>query len=272
MVTTSCAPPGQARTAARPRARAELGLLLVVYAAYSVTRVLVDADPTAAARNGELLLSLERAIGLDVEAAAVDWLLRSTALSVTAGYAYATLHYTITPLVLVWLYRVHPHRYRVARTALVLATCLALVCYWLLPTAPPRLLDAGYPDVLALTAHYGWWGTEASAPRGLGTLTNQYAALPSMHVGWAVWCAIAVAAATRSAAARAAALLYPAVVTALVVATANHYVVDALLGALLVLVGMTAAAAFSRRRPDWAVCHTPVALPDADWGARRATG
>ena len=242
------APAVTARASTRPRARVELGLLLAVYVGYSLTRVLVDADPAAAKVNGELLLSLERGLRLDVEAAAVDWLLRSTALSVAAGYAYATLHYTVTPLVLLWLYRVHPHRYRVARTALAVATCLGLLCYWLLPTAPPRLLDAGYPDVLALTADYGWWGTEASAPRGLGTLTNQYAALPSMHVGWAVWCTVAVVAATRSPAVRVVALLYPVLVTVLVVATANHYVLDAVAGAALVLVALAVVTAAEDRR------------------------
>jgi hypothetical protein len=224
----------------RPRALHELGVLVLVYVGYSLTRVLVDPDPGTALANGELVLAVERWLWLDVEAAAVQWLVGSTALSVAAGYLYAALHYTVTPAVLVWLYRVHPDRYRSARRVLVGATCVALVWYWLVPTAPPRLLHDAYPDVLALTADYGWWGSEASAPRGLGTLTNQYAALPSMHVGWAIWCGLAVAAAARSRAVRAAALFYPALITAVVVVTANHYVLDAAAGAALVWALMAA--------------------------------
>ena len=246
--------PAPARSAAsvsarRPRAVAELGLLAAVYVAYSVTRVLVDADPELARVNGLLVLSVERAIGLDVEAAAVQWLVQSTALSVVAGYAYAALHYTVTPVVLLWLYRVHPQRYAGARSTLAIATCVALVFYWLVPTAPPRLLGDAYPDVLALTSGYGWWGTEASAPRGLGTLTNQYAALPSMHVGWATWCGLVVAATARRKAVRAVALAYPVLITLVVVVTANHFVLDAVAGAALVG-ALMAAAAVVRRRVD----------------------
>ena len=233
----------------RPRALRELGLLAVVYACYSLTRVLVDADPGIARANGELLLAAERALGLDVEAALVEWLLSSTALSVGAGYLYATLHYTVTPAVLIWLYRVHPHQYLRMRGVLVVATCLALLCYWLVPTAPPRLLDGPYPDVLALTSQWGWWGTEASAPRGLGSLTNQYAALPSMHVGWAAWCGLAIATAARRRWLRVLGVAYPVLITVVVVATSNHYLLDAVAGAALVAALLVVAHVAARRAP-----------------------
>ena len=242
-----------ARTAAarlsagrRPRAVTELGLLVVVYACYSLTRVLVDADPSIARANGELLLAAEQALGLDVEAALVEWLLSSTALSVAAGYLYATLHYTVTPAVLIWLYRVHPQKYLRMRGVLVVATCLALLCYWLVPTAPPRLLGGAYPDVLALTSQWGWWGTEASAPRGLGSLTNQYAALPSMHVGWAAWCGLAIATTARRHWVRVLGVAYPVLITVVVVATSNHYLLDAVAGAALVA-GLLVVAQLVRR-------------------------
>ena len=43
---------------------------------------------------------------------------------------------------------------------------------------------------MAQYSSYGWWGGDASAPRGMGGLTNQYAAMPSLHVGWALWCGV----------------------------------------------------------------------------------
>lgn len=245
----------------RPSAWAEVALIAALYAAYSVTRVLVNADPAEAMANGRLVLAAERVLGLDVEAAVVGWLVDSTLLSVLAGYLYALPHYTVTPAVLVWVYRRHPGQYRSARLVLLAATSVALVCYFWVPTAPPRLLSDAYPDVLALTAQWGWWGTEASAPRGLGSLTNQYAALPSMHVGWAAWCGVVVAALARRTWVRVAALAYPVLVTAIVVATGNHYLLDAVAGAGLVVavaaLGVVAQRAGPWRSPAAGRCSAP---------------
>ena len=229
-----------------PAAWVEVALIAALYAGYSLSRTLVDADPSVAVAHGELLLRTERALGIDVERPLVDWLVSSTTLSVLAGYLYAALHYTVTPAVLVWLYVRRPDHYRAARLVLFAATAVALVCYFWVPTAPPRLLPDAYPDVLALTAQWGWWGAEASAPRGLGSLTNQYAALPSMHVGWAVWCGLMLAVLARTRTMRAIGVAYPLLVTLVVVATGNHYLLDAVAGAALVL-GFAALAAVAPR-------------------------
>ena len=259
--------PAAVRAAAPSRslsALRELALIGVLYGAYSLSRVLVDSGPAEAMHTARQVLEAERWLGLDVEAQVVAWLVASPVLSVVAGYAYAALHYTVTPAVLVWLYRSHPDRYRQARTVLVLATVVALVCYWLVPTAPPRLLSDAYPDVLALTSHWGWWGAEASAPRGLGSLTNQYAALPSMHVGWAVWCGLVVGLLARSRWARTLGLAYPVLVSVVVVATGNHWVLDAVAGAaVVVLAGLATVGASSSRRtagraPSRTTARTPV--------------
>lgn len=229
-----------------PAAWVEVALIAALYAGYSLSRTLVHADASVAIEHGEMLLAAERAIGMDVERTMVDWLAASTTLSVLAGYLYALLHYTVTPAVLVWLYCRRPEQYRAARLVLFAATAVALVCYFWIPTAPPRLLPDAYPDVLALTAQWGWWGTEASAPRGLGSLTNQYAALPSMHVGWAVWCGVVLAVLARTRTMRAVGIAYPLAVTLVVVATGNHYLLDAVAGAALVL-GFAALAALAPR-------------------------
>ena len=240
----------RARRAVRPPAAwAEVALIAALYVGYSLSRTLVDADPAVAVENGEMLLAAERAIGIDVERGLVDWLVASTTLSVLAGYLYAALHYLVTPAVLVWLYLRRPDQYRAARLVLFAATAVALVCYFWVPTAPPRLLPDAYPDVLALTAQWGWWGTEASAPRGLGSLTNQYAALPSMHVGWAVWCGVVLAVLARTRAVRVIGAAYPVLVTLIVVATGNHYVLDAVAGAGLVLAFAALAVLAPRLAP-----------------------
>ena len=112
-------------------------------------------------------------------------------LGLVGSYWYATLHYVVTAGVLIWLWRLGADRYGPARRALAIGTLLALTAYILLPTAPPRFIG-GYVDVLSLHAADGWWGADASAPRGLGGLTNELAAFPSMHAGWALWVALAL--------------------------------------------------------------------------------
>jgi hypothetical protein len=245
----------------------ELAVVALLYLGYSLSRLLVDTGPAGALANGYALLAWEQRFGLDVEHAIVHWVLEVPALSIAAGYLYATLHYTVTPGVLVWLYRSHPAHYLRSRRILAAATVAALVGYWLYPTAPPRLLTSGvFPDVLALFADWGWWGADASAPQGLGALTNEYAAMPSMHVGWAVWSGVAIAVLARRPVVRLLGLAYPLVITLVVVATANHYLVDAFAGAAVV--GAVAAGAHvmaqARRRGEGSVLELPAQRSDED--------
>jgi len=94
------------------------------------------------------------------------------------------MHFAVTLAFLVWLYRRRPQAYRTARGVLLAMTLLALVGYWLYPLAPPRLMPGGgFVDTVRI---WGTWGVAASEP--VTSASNQYAAVPSMHVGWALWC------------------------------------------------------------------------------------
>jgi hypothetical protein len=112
-----------------------------------------------------------------------------------------------------------------------------------LPTAPPRLLNGsyGFTGTMAQYSSYGWWGTDASAPRGLGCLTNQYAAMPSLHVGWALWCGLILLRFGRHWPVRALGAIYPVVTVLVVLGTANHYLMDAAAGVLVMGIGLTLA-------------------------------
>lgn len=101
---------------------------------------------------------------------------------------------------------------------------------------------------MARYSAYGWWGGEASAPRGLGGLTNQFAAMPSLHVGWALWCGIALWRHGRRPLVRALGAAYPAVTTLVVMGTANHYFLDAVAGAAVMGAGWLAARALPGSR------------------------
>lgn len=216
------------------RALREVLLLAVLYVGYSAARMLGDADLAGAVARAESLLRLESALHLDVEMWANRALQDVPLLTLLASYWYAALHYVVTPVVLVTAYRRAPHRYRQVRSTLVAGSAIGLVGFTLLPTAPPRMLP-GFTDTLASTAGSGWWGTDASAPKGLGGLTNELAAMPSLHVGWALWCAWVVLLLTRTTWVRGLAVTYAAGTVLVVVATANHYLLDAVAGAAVMV-------------------------------------
>jgi hypothetical protein len=121
----------------------------------------------------------------------------------------------------------------------MISTLIGLIGFTLMPTAPPRLLSSGHGfiDTMAQYGSYGWWGTDASAPRGLGGLTNQYAAMPSLHVGWALWCGIMLWRYGRSPLVRALGVIYPLGTALVVMGTGNHYLLDAVAGAFVMSVG-----------------------------------
>ena len=230
----------------------ELALLAALYGVYMLARAVVGVHPDAALDRGRWLLDLEAAVHLDMEMSLNAAIHAVPLFAVLADYIYASLHYVLTPVVLVWLAVRHRAGYRRGRNALLFATALGLIGFWLLPTAPPRLLDgAGFLDTMAVFSDWGWWGEAASAPRGMEGLSNQYAALPSLHVGWALWCALQVRANTSRRLLRRWAWTYPALITIVVMATANHYLLDAVAGAAVVLVGHAIAQGLpSGRRLD----------------------
>jgi hypothetical protein len=225
----------------------ELALVAILYAAYLAARAVIGVSVAEADGRGASILRLEAWARLDIEAPLNSWLSAVPAAGLVAAYLYATLHYLITPAVLLWTALRRRHGYRAERNALLVATILGLVGYWLLPTAPPRLIDAGLTDTMAAFADVGWWGDAASAPRGMEGLSNQYAAMPSLHVGWAVWVALCVAHHASRRLVRRVVWTYPAVMSLVVMATANHYLLDVVGGVACGFAGTWLARAADRK-------------------------
>ncbi|MFE0727698.1 phosphatase PAP2 family protein [Streptomyces antibioticus] len=234
-------------TEAAPRTRlrwwTELPLILLVYACYSAGRLLARGDVTTAVDHGLAILRFEKALYLNAEHPLNRLFTREAWLGVPADFWYASLHYVVTPAVLVWLFRSRAEIYRAARTWLMTSTFIGLIGFTLLPTCPPRLLAEGhgFVDTMAQYSSYGWWGGEASAPRGMGGMTNQYAAMPSLHVGWALWCGVILWRHGGTRPAKTAAIVYPLVTTIVVMGTANHYFLDAAAGAAVMGAGLLLA-------------------------------
>ncbi|MGD6752406.1 phosphatase PAP2 family protein [Streptomyces sp. BH105] len=240
MSQTDEAPRTEAIPGAGLRWWTELPLILLVYGAYSAGRLLARGDVGQAVDHGVAILKAEQALHLNLENPLNRLFTREPWIGVPADFWYASLHYLVTPLVLVWLFRRRAEIYRTARTWLMTSTMIGLVGFVLLPTSPPRLLAAhhGFIDTMAHYSSYGWWGGAASAPKGMGGLTNQYAAMPSLHVGWALWCGILLWRHARSPYVKAIGVGYPLMTTVIVMGTANHYFFDALAGVAVMAAGL----------------------------------
>jgi hypothetical protein len=239
-----------ARSRLRPRLLGELTLLVVGYIAYALTRVAVRGDQSTAIANGQHIYRIERHLRLDPEQWLNGALSAHTDLSKMAGYYYASFHFVVTAAMLVWLYWRQPASYRSQRTVLILTTVPALAIFWWFPAAPPRFALHSLTDTLA-TFHI----LEAAAPRGGTSLANLNAAMPSLHVAWAAWAALALWRVFRTRYPHAAllAFCYPLATILVVISTANHYLLDALAG--LALLGLATFAESIHRRT---VVHLPV--------------
>jgi hypothetical protein len=220
----------------------ELVLVVLFYGAYTVTRLFLSPAGTGPAfGHAEDILSLERALGIDVELGLNKALVATPWLAQAANLFYATAHFVVTLGVLVWLYRRRPAYYHRLRTALMAATAVALAGFWLYPLAPPRLIGQGFVDPVAALHSFGLYSA-----RGSGELTNQFAAMPSMHAGWALWCGIVLVLLSGRRWVKTAGAVYPSVTVAVVVATANHYVLDIVAGFAVVAVTLAATLAGAR--------------------------
>ncbi|MET9010610.1 phosphatase PAP2 family protein [Streptomyces olivaceoviridis] len=231
--------------APRPRLRwwTELPLILLVYGCYSAGRLLARGYVAGAVDHGLAILRVEKALRLNAEHPLNRLFTREPWLGVPADFWYASLHYLVTPVILVWLFRARARHYRAARTWLMTSTFIGLIGFTLLPTCPPRLLSAGhgFVDTMAQYSAYGWWGGEASAPRGMGGMTNQYAAMPSLHVGWALWCGVMLWRYGGTRLTKVLGVVYPLVTALVVMGTANHYFLDAVAGVAVMGVGLLLA-------------------------------
>lgn len=233
---------------ARSRWWTELPLILLVYGCYSAGRLLARGDVSGAVDHGLSILRIEKMLHLNAEHPLNRLFTREPWLGVPADFWYASLHYLVTPAILVWLFRSRARYYRAARTWLMTSTFIGLIGFTLLPTCPPRLLSAGhgFVDTMAQYSSYGWWGGEASAPRGLGGMTNQYAAMPSLHCGWALWCGVMLWRHGGTRLTKVLGVAYPLLTAIVVMGTANHYFLDAVAGVAVMGAGLLLAPHVTR--------------------------
>ncbi|WP_433547948.1 phosphatase PAP2 family protein [Streptomyces sp. CA-294286] len=228
------------RSPRRPRIWFEILLLVVSYWIYSMIRNAVPEQKAKALANADWIWKVEKDLGIAVEKTINHAVDSVTWLVVSMNYYYATLHFIVTIGVLVWLYRWQPGRYAAARTILFATTGVALVGYYLYPLAPPRLMNGGGFIDTVLVHHT--WGSMASGD--LKHMSNQYAAMPSMHIGWSTWCGLTIFFLASVPWVRVLGLLYPTLTLVVIVATANHFWLDAVGGVMCLSFGYAVAYAW----------------------------
>jgi hypothetical protein len=221
------------RSPRRPRLWFEVLLIAVSYWTYSLVRNAVPTQRSDALRNAASVWDVEQALGIALEETVNHAVNSVTWLIVAMNYYYATLHFIVTIGVLLWLYRRHPGRYAATRTVLFTATGTALLGYYLYPLAPPRLMRG--QDFIDTVLVHETWGSMASG--SLADMSNQYAAMPSMHIGWSVWCGITIVMLARSVWTKTLGVVYPTATLVVIVATANHFWLDAVGGLLCLSLG-----------------------------------
>ena len=209
----------------RPPVLGELLVVLGLVVVYDRVRDVATTRADLAVRNAARILSWESRAGVDLEHRLNAALAGHLTLQSAAAWYYQLAHLSVTLTVLLWCYWRRPALYRASRNALVLINVAALAVFWLCPVAPPRLLPgAGFVDSAVVSG---------VAERATTVSPDLYAAMPSLHLAWATWVALLVVRATGNRVARALAYLHVALTSVVVLATANHYVLDLAAGCLL---------------------------------------
>jgi hypothetical protein len=223
-----------------------LDLVLVAWLIWLFDAVnnLAPVRQRLAERDGERVLDLERSLHLAPEHALDTWLTSRRALSQITVFWYENVHIAMTLAVLAWLWWRRPDLLGVMRATLVIVTLIALAIFWSFPTAPPRMLPGGYPDLVELVHHLPPWTLGATALH-----SNQLCSMPSLHVAWATWCAIALWRISSRRWLRAIAVVYPLLTSFAVMATGNHYLADAVAGAAITLAVYSVVVLNSHRPP-----------------------
>ena len=220
---------------------------LAFYGVYSGIRNLfgsASVSPGRALDNARHVIRIERAVGLFHEESVQDLFLHWRPFIRFWNIFYGSLHFVVTIAVLIVLFRRFPERYRRWRNTLACTTGLALVGFSTFPLMPPRLLGECATAYGACLPHYGFVDTLArigglwSFDSGtMQSISNQYAAMPSLHFAWSSWCALALVPVLRNRAAKVALMIYPWATLFAIVVTANHYWLDAAGGAVVLGVG-----------------------------------
>ena len=220
----------------------------LVYSAIRNTQGSASVSAAHALHNAMDIIRIERAVGAFHEQAVQAAVLHlGHAFIEFWNLFYGTFHFVVTAFALIYVFRRFPERYARWRNTLALTTALALIGFALYPLMPPRLLDLHglhYGFVDTLERFGSLWSFDSGT---MEKISNQYAAMPSLHFAWSLWCMLILFPVLRHWWTKALAVLYPVCTLFAIVVTANHYVLDALGGAVCFGVGYALGGLVTRR-------------------------
>jgi membrane-associated phospholipid phosphatase len=232
----------------------QLAMFVAAFMLYGLVRGLVHSGGQAYKPFGDAtkVIDVERTLHIFVEPSVQSWTANFHWLMTALAWSYLNTQFAITTAMLAFIYVRYNDSFYFVRNMFLIAMGLALVGYWAFPTAPPRLMpEWGFSDPVSqlMAPHKGWLDYTMA-----GRLANDYAAIPSMHVCFAVMTGGPMARLVRRRSAKIAWGLYPLWITFVVVATGNHYFTDVFLGALTAgVAALLAKQLLARARPDaWA--------------------
>jgi hypothetical protein len=215
----------------RPRWWGELLVIAWLAWVYDAINNLAPVREKIALAHGRAILEFEQSLHISPELAMNRWLVAHHTLGTIASYYYDNAHFIVTFGLLGWLWWKRADIYPSLRSALVAINVIGLVVFWRYPVAPPRLLAGkGFTDVVASSHTIGSWHTGS-----LAADANQFGAMPSLHIAWAVWCTLVLWRLSTRTWVRVLAVIYPCVTTLAVLSTGNHYLLD-LIGGLVTFV------------------------------------
>jgi hypothetical protein len=237
----------------------EAVLVTLAVLAYFGVRGLTEGSAAEAAANALRIVDLERALSIAWERQLQELVLVSHVLVSAANWVYIWGHWPVIAAVACWLFFFRRPFYLLYRNALLISGGAGLVIFALFPVAPPRLMDLGTIDTVT---QYSRAYRVLQPP----AFVNQYAAMPSLHLGWDLLVCMALFQSTRWRPARLFALLLPPAMFAAIVLTANHYIVDGVAGIALALAGLGVARWLAGRRaiPGRAVATAGSRYPGDD--------
>jgi PAP2 superfamily len=231
----------------------ELGLLFTLFVGYRAGRMLTSDHTAAAFAHARDVWHIERWLHLPREQDVQGWLLHSVRLAEFANSYYAYVHFPATVAFLVWMFLRRPAHYFWVRRTLIILTALSLVGHVVFPLAPPRMLpNLGFIDTAAL------FGPNVYGPGKAASIANEYAAMPSLHMGWAMLVAIGLIVTTRSRW-RWLWLLHPIITILVVVGTANHWWLDGIVAFVLLMFSLAVSRSVDRVRVDAFLRHEEAA-------------
>jgi hypothetical protein len=224
----------------------ELVYIGVFYGIYTFIRNTQGSERVGeehARHNAERIVRLERWVGLYHEETIQDVFLPYRWFIRAANIYYGSLHFIVTIAALVWCYTAMPGRYPRIRNTLMWTTGLALIGFFFFPLMPPRLMPASYGFVDTLYEVGGLWSFKEGP---MAKVSNQYAAMPSLHVGWALWCSVTFWPLVNRKIPRLLVIGYPAVTVFAIIVTGNHFWMDGMGGLLALVVGYRLALTQAR--------------------------